>query len=79
MITIDDIQKYLNTKLYKDLTISNNTRIIDLGFDSLELLELISYIENFCFVNIKLSEIKVQMSMIEFIEFINNKTDKPGP
>ncbi|MDR3218231.1 MAG: acyl carrier protein [Dysgonamonadaceae bacterium] len=54
------------------MVLSYNTRISDLGFDSLELLELISYIEKKYFIEIKLSEINGQLSMQEFIELINN-------
>jgi acyl carrier protein len=79
MITLNDIQKYLDAKLNENLILSYNTQIIDLGFDSLEWLELIFYIEKFYFVEIKLSEINRQMSIQEFIEIINNKTEKPTP
>jgi acyl carrier protein len=72
MFTLEDIQQYLDKILSEKMVLSYNTRISDLGFDSLELLELISYIEKKYFIEIKLSEINGQLSMQEFIELINN-------
>jgi acyl carrier protein len=79
MITLEDIQKYIDSMQGENMIIAYNTRIIDLVLDSLELLELISYIENFHSVEIEFSEINGQMTMQEFIELIKNKTEKPTP
>ncbi|MDR0681064.1 MAG: acyl carrier protein [Dysgonamonadaceae bacterium] len=78
MITLEHIQKYFDDEQRRNVPLTYNTKIVDLGFDSLELLELISYVEKH-FAEIKLSEINGQMSMQEFIELVNNKIDKPEP
>jgi acyl carrier protein len=79
MISLENIQKYVDDRLNENLILSYDTRIIDLTFDSLELLELISYMEKSFLVEINLSEINNQMSLREFIELINNKIEKPNP
>jgi acyl carrier protein len=79
MITLGEIQEYVNDKIDENMILSNNTRIIDLGYDSLELLELIAYIEKSHSVEIKFSEISNRTIMQEFIELINNKIEKPNP
>ncbi|MDR1370000.1 MAG: hypothetical protein LBJ72_07750 [Dysgonamonadaceae bacterium] len=73
MITLEDIQNYIKDRSDEDMNLSYSTKIRDLCFDSLELLELISYIEDIHLVKIKISEISGQMSMLDLIELINNK------
>ncbi|GHU70159.1 hypothetical protein FACS189413_10130 [Bacteroidia bacterium] len=79
MITINDIQSYFNNKTDANLNISATTKIMDLSLDSLELLELIMYLESNYAVQIKFSTINGQMSIQEFIERMNQQTEKPYP
>ncbi|MGB3974781.1 MAG: acyl carrier protein [bacterium] len=71
MINLEYIQDFINKNTTSILEINNDTTIADLGLDSLELIELVYYIERDFKTEVKLDLITPKMTIQEFMELIN--------
>lgn len=71
MINLEHIENFINKNTTSILEINNDTTIADLRLDSLELIELVCYIERDFKTEVKLDLITPKMTIQEFMELIN--------
>jgi len=71
MITIDYINKCLSSVIDSHIQVSPNTKLADLGLDSLTFFTIIQSIEKDFDIEIKLSNVWNSLSIEELIRNIN--------
>mgnify|MGYP002279445825 CR=1 FL=1 len=73
MITLKYVQDFLEEIGYTNIKISQDTKISQLEFDSLEFFELINAIERDYDVGIKLDQINVTDPISKIIDLVNDE------
>lgn len=72
MLTINDIQKFIEKKRPK-IVLKNQTKLTEIAFDSLDIIEMIVFIEKNYNKKIKIDDFTENMTVKNLLDLLNSK------
>lgn len=72
MLTINDIQKFIEKKRPK-IVLNNQTKLTEITFDSLDIIEMIVFIEKNYNKKIKIDDFTENMTVKNILDLLNSK------